>query len=322
MKACPNTSWGNKAVLKDFPTPGLSSREILVKVHASGINRLDILQRLNKYPPPKKGILGIEVSGVVQTVHPSVTKWRPGDRIMGLTDSGGYAQYAAVHEELAMPVPKNIATEEAAALPEAFLTAFQALFVHGHLKPKQNVLIHAGGSGVGTAAVQLAHRTKAHVFITAGSEKKIDFCKKLGAASGWNYHKGPFSDFMKKRTNQKGMDLILDFIGASFFQQNLDLLKEDGTIVCLATLGGSKVSLNLGDLMIKKGRVIGTTLQDRPLDYKKNLIKKFISFVCPLFEQNLVVPVIDSFFSKDRIEEAHIRMKENKNIGKIIITWM
>ena len=232
------------------PVPG--ENEILVKVAATTLNRADTLQRRGKYPPPKGAspILGLEISGTVITCGSNVTNWKKGDRIFGLLPGGGYAEYAVIHEDMALPVPNGLSMEGAAAIPEVFLTAFQALRWHADLKKGETVLIHAGASGVGTAAIQLAREMGASVLVTA-SRQKHQICLDLGAKEAIDYHEGPFEKPVMEVTNEKGVDVIIDFIAAPYLQQNINCLCTDGRLVLLATLGGVKVDqLNMGSILI------------------------------------------------------------------------
>jgi len=223
--------------------PEPRSHELLVKISATSLNRADILQREGHYPlpPGESEILGLDIAGIVVGKGDDVLSWEEGERVMALVPGGGYAEYVTVPEQMALPVPPNLTFEEAASIPEAFLTAFQAVVWYGQLKKGETVLIHAGASGVGTAAIQLAKSIGARVVITAGSEEKIKFCETLGADLGVNYKTDDFKSRLAEFTQSHGADVIVDFIGASYWDQNLSSLALDGRMIILAMLGGSEV---------------------------------------------------------------------------------
>ncbi|OGB64148.1 MAG: NADPH:quinone oxidoreductase [Caldithrix sp. RBG_13_44_9] len=313
----------DKLRLGKVPKPVPASEELLVKVKAAGINRADILQRRGLYPPPAGAsqILGLEIAGVVEDPGHSCINWKRGDRIMGLLAGGGYAQYAVINQQLAMPIPVQLSFEEAAAIPEAFLTAFQALVQLGRLQAGQTVLIHAGGSGVGTAAIQLSREIGARVIITAGSDQKVQRCRSLGAIEGINYRTSEFPEVIMKATDGKGVNLILDFVGKPFWENNLSVLAEDGKLVILATMGGSEIgNFDLRTLMKKRMTITGSTLRNRTLEYKINLTREFAQFALPLFQEKKLVAIIDKVFTWEAAAEAHRYMEQNLNFGKIVLT--
>lgn len=219
-----------------------------------------------------------------------------------------------------MPIPKNLSFAEAAAIPEVFLTAYLNMYWLGELKKGQTVLIHAGASGVGTAAIQLAHEAGARVIVTAGSVEKRELCLSLGADIAIDYKSGPFAPHVKEATDGNGVNLILDFIGAPYWKQNIDSLAVDGKLVMIGIMGGSKVdNVDLGKLLFKRIQVIGTALRTQPLDKKITLTKEFANYAIPKFEAGVLKPVIDSIVDWDKANEAHERMEKNKNAGKIIL---
>lgn len=307
----------------EFPTPVPQKNEILIRVKAASLNRADILQREGKYPPPPGAspILGLDVSGLVAATGPECEKFKKGDSVMALLAGGGYAEFAAVDERLAMPVPQHFSFEEAAALPEVFLTAYQVLFNLGHLQSGQSVLIHAGASGVGTAAIQLAEAlAHATIFITAGSEEKIEFCKKLGAREGFNYKQGPWQDWLLDQTQKKGVDLILDFVGAPYWNQNLKSLKAGGKLILIAAQGGFKVEdFNMLPFFTKHLQVMGTTLRSRTNDYKAQLVADFSKEALPLFNDKKLKAIVYKVFNGKEVQDAHRCMESNQNIGKIVL---
>jgi tumor protein p53-inducible protein 3 len=301
--------------------PVLSENEILVQVKATALNRADTLQRMGKYPPHKGAspILGLEISGMVAETGRLVTKWNKGDKVFGLIPGGGYAEFAVINENMAMRIPEKFSFIQAASIPEVFLTAYQALIWYGKLEKGNSVLIHAGGSGVGTAAIQIAKATGAEVFITA-SPSKHKICIDLGAEKAIDYNSQNFADEILNFTNQNGIDIIVDFIAGPYFKKNLDCLKIDGRLIVLASLGGGKVDgFDLRTILTKRLSVIGSTLRSRSLDYQVKLTKEFSDFAFSKFENDILKPVIDSVFGWKDVSEAHKYMEANKNTGKIVL---
>ncbi len=308
--------------LGEFPTPEPGKAEIRVAVKATALNRADILQREGKYPPPPGAspLLGLEMAGIVERTGPDCHCWHPGDRVFALLPGGGYAEYVTVHEALALPIPDSLSFEEAAAIPEAFLTAYQVLHWIARLQQGEYVLIHAGASGVGTAAIQLVKQAGAYPLVTAGSEDKIRFCRQLGAIGGINYKKAPFADGVMAYTHGHGADVIIDPVGSPYWHPNLTCLAMDGRIVMIATMGGTKVTeMNLRDLFKKRVQITATTLRSRSLDYKIRLTQEFRKQLLPLFSQGVLKPIIDRVFPWEHVQEAHRYMEANRNIGKIVL---
>ncbi len=300
--------------------PKIKSDEVLIEVHYAALNRADILQREGKYPPPKgeSKILGLEASGIISAIG-TVNHLKVGDRVMALLAGGGQAEYVAVNEKLVMKVPANITLEQAAAIPEVFLTAYQALFFEGKTKPKDNVLIHAGASGVGTAAIQLAKSLQCTV-ITTSSTEKVATCKKLGADLAIDYRNQDFATEIGAFTAANGVNIILDFIGAPYFKQNLKSIALDGTLMMISVLGGVKLDdVNLYPILQKRISIKGTTLRSRPIAYKKELIDAFLNDFEKELATNKILPVIDSVFNWNDIAKAHTYMEANKNKGKIVL---
>ncbi|TPE44762.1 NAD(P)H-quinone oxidoreductase [Pontibacter mangrovi] len=308
-------------VLGDFEKPLPKPYELLVKVHATALNRADTLQRQGKYPPPKDAspLLGLEMAGEVVEAGINCTRYKKGDKVFGLLSGGGYAEYAVIDEAMAMPVPENLSMEEAAAIPEVFLTAWQALVWLGRLQAGERALIHAGASGVGTAAIQLARALKAEVLVTA-SEQKIQACLDLGAHKAINYKEVPFEDEVLAYTNSEGVDVIVDFIAGPYFNQNLNCLRLDGRLVILASLGGGKVDgVDLRKILTKRLHVMGSTLRSRSKEYQIKLTEDLARFALPLFKEGKLKPVVDSVYDWKDVAEAHRYMEQNKNIGKIVL---
>ena len=305
--------------LGEHPKPSPTDDELLVRVTA--LNRADLLQREGKYPPPEGAspILGLEMAGVVEEVGTDVQGWATGERVCALLPGGGYAEYAAIPHPLAMPVPEGLSFEEAAAIPEVFLTAFQALCWIGGVQAGERVLIHAGASGVGTAAIQLAKAAGAYVMVTA-SGPKLDRCRALGADVAIDYQREDFAARVREATGGHGADVVLDFVGAPYFEGNLEALALDGRLVLLAMLGGSKVgSFDLRALFKKRASLHATTLRARPLDYKIRLTQAFAKDVLPRFANGTLRPVIDRVYDWADVRAAHERMEANANVGKIVL---
>lgn len=305
----------------EVPRPEPAEDELLVRVKATALNRADLLQRQGAYPPPRgaSDILGLELAGTVVTVGAACDGWTIGDRVFGLLPGGGYAEYAVLPGRMAMPIPALLSFEEAAAIPEVFLTAFQALFWLGNVQEGERVLIHAGASGVGTAAIQLARAVGAVPYVTASAQKH-DACLALGAEAAIDYKTEDFAARIADLTNGQGADVILDFIGASYFEANIQSLARDGRLVVLALMGGRTVaSVDLRALFAKRAHLLFTTLRSRSPSYKIDLTQAFSERMLPLFEEGLLKPVIDSVMDWSAVQDAHRRMGANKNIGKIVL---
>jgi putative PIG3 family NAD(P)H quinone oxidoreductase len=305
------------------PVPG--EKGILVKVRAASLNRMDILQREGRYPVPQGAspILGVDISGTVEELGPSSTRWQIGDRVMALLSGGGYAEYATVHEDLALPLPETFSFEQGAAVPEVFMTAYQTLFFMGKTQKQQTVLIHAGASGVGTAAIQLVRESGARSFVTAGSREKVDFCMRLGASDGFNYRKESFVDRLKDLTEGVGVDVILDFVGAPYWSQNLEVLKRNGRLIIIGYMGGNLVpQMDLSVILRKWIHVIGTTLRARSQSYRIELAQETTKFCLDRFAEGKLRPIIDRVYPWEKVREAHRYMEANKNTGKIVMNQM
>jgi putative PIG3 family NAD(P)H quinone oxidoreductase len=307
--------------LGDYPKPQCGETEILVKVKATALNRADIMQREGKYPPPAGAspILGLEIAGIVESVGSKVFKWKSGDKVFGLIPGGGYAEYAIINENMVIEIPDNLSFEESASIPEVFLTAFQSLVWLSELKANEFVLIHAGASGVGTAAIQIARELGARIIITASTEKQ-KICKDLGADLTIDYKTKNFKDEILKFTNNYGADVIIDFIGGSYFKQNIESLTRDGRLVILSTLSGGKIEeFDVRPILAKRLKIIGSSLRSRSLDYQIKLTKDFKDFAYEKISKGIIKPVIDKIYDWSEVAEAHKRMEENKNIGKIVL---
>ena len=328
MKALLIDESPDKPVMKpgEHPTPEPGEKELLVKIRATALNRADLMQKAGKYPPPKGAspILGLEMAGIVEEVGNGVTSFQKGDRVCGLLSGGGYAEYCTIHEELAIPISDDVSFEEAAAIPEVFLTAYQALIWLGRLKENETVLIHAGASGVGTAAVQLAKLLRrARVITTAGSSEKCSLTASLGSDLCMNYKEENFAESLEETFGKNCVNLILDFLGSPYWEKNMQILAMDGRLIYLAMLGGATVEkMSLVPILRKRLTIKGTTLRNRSLQYKIELTRNFVKETGKLFKGKKLKPVIDSVYDWNDVEEAHTRMENNLNAGKIVLTGM
>jgi putative PIG3 family NAD(P)H quinone oxidoreductase len=306
--------------------PEPAQNELLVKVEATALNRADLLQKTGNYPVPDGAspILGLEMAGIVEEAGSEAHRFKAGDHVIGLLPGGGYAEYCVIRDDHAMAKPPSLSFEEAAAIPEVFLTAFQGLFWIGELFDDETVLIHAGASGVGTTAIQLARQTTGTTIITtAGTEAKLDICLNLGADLAINYKREEFNESIKKEFGDSTVGVVLDFVGAPYWHQNMKVLAMDGRLVHLGLLGGTTVEkMDLSTIMRKRLTVRGSTLRNRSDDYKARLSKEFTEQFSDMFDEGILRPVIDSVYEWEEAEEAHQRMKQNKNAGKIVLTGM
>ncbi|XP_075001047.1 quinone oxidoreductase PIG3 [Calonectris borealis] len=311
-----------KEVMKPHPGEG----EVLVKVSASALNRADLLQRRGKYPPPKgaSDILGLEAAGSVAGLGPGCKgQWKIGDAVMALLSGGGQAEYVTVPEGYLMPIPNDMTFIQAAAIPEAWLTAFQLLHFVGKIQKGERVLIHAGASGVGLAAIQLVRLAKAIPIATAGTQEKLKATANVGAAAGFNYKNEDFSEKALAFTQGSGVDIILDCVGGSYWEKNLNCLSTDGRWIIYGLLSGGEVHGDLlARLLSKRASIHTSLLRSRDKEYKEQLVKAFTENVLPYFSGGTsphLQPLVDSVYPLHKIAEAHRIMEGNKNIGKIVI---
>jgi putative PIG3 family NAD(P)H quinone oxidoreductase len=309
-------------VVRDIVDPTLSAGEVLVRVAAAGVNRADLLQRAGKYPPPPgtSALLGLEVSGVVERIAPDVTSIRVGEEVCALLAGGGYAELVAVPAVQVFRRPQSVSLREAAAIPEAFITAYANLVGEGRLAAGELALIHGGASGVGTAAIQIARALGARVACTVGDDAKIDRCRALGAELVINYKQRDFSSDIAGWSSA-GVSLVLDIIGRDYFERNLSVLSSRGRLVCIATMSGAKVELDIGVLMRKRLSVIGSVLRGRSIAEKGELVREFSDRFLALFESGVVTPIVDSVFPFDKVEDAHTLMRQSGHVGKILLSW-
>jgi len=314
---------GRPMVWRETADPVPGPGEVLVDVYAAALNRADLLQRAGGYPAPPGAstILGLDIAGQVCQLGQGVTGRKVGERVCALLAGGGYAERAVVPEGMLMPIPGGWSFEEAAALPEAYLTAFTNLFLEAEFQPGETLLVHGGASGVGTALIQLAKAAEGRVIATAGSVEKAGLCRALGADLAVNYREEDFVARTRTFGEENGVDVnvIIDMVGADTFQHNLSLLGARGRMVSIATLSGAQVVLNLGELMSRRLRLIGSVLRARSLAEKVEITRRFMERFWPMLEAGTIRPVIDSVYPIEQVEDAHRRMAANLNMGKIAL---
>lgn len=322
MRAAVITRPGGPEVLEiqDIEMPQPVGDQVRVRVRASGINRADLLQRAGGYPAPPgspSNIPGLEFAGEVEAVGPLVRSWRVGQRVMGIAGGGGQAEYILAHEGLLVEIPDNLDFVQAAGVPEVFMTAHDALFTQAGLRMGERVLIHAAGSGVGTAAIQLAHAAGATTFGTSRTASKLERAKELGLDVGLSDQN--FAAEVNRLTHGGGVHVALDFMGASYMAQNLEALTTWGRLVFLATMGGAQANVNLAMLMGKRIQIRGCTLRTRTLEEKLMVTRLFATQVVPLLAKGIVKPIVEQTYPLHEIATAHTAMGENRNFGKLIV---
>jgi NADPH2:quinone reductase len=327
MKAVVITKHGGAEVLevRDVGTPADPTADrVRVRVFASALNRADVLQRKGHYPPPPgapKDIPGLEFAGDIDRVGPEVRDWKPGDRVFGICGGGAHAEFVIVPASHLAPIPDNLNWAEAAAVPEVFITAHDALFTNAQLQPGEFVLIHAAGSGVGTAAVQLAHASGASVIGTSRTADKLERAKEFGVAEGIvvGDDSATIIDSVKRLTNDRGVDVVVDLVGAAYLEANLKAMAAKARLIMIGTTSGSKATIDHGVVMSKRLTIKGTVLRARSVEEKATATRLFAKHVVPLLAAGVVRPVIDRTYALDEIREAHERMESNKSFGKIVI---
>jgi NADPH2:quinone reductase len=304
------------------PTPKPGEGEVLLRVAAAGVNRPDVMQRQGKYPPPPgaSDIPGLEVAGEVVALGSKVSGVALGDEVTALLPGGGYAEYALAAAPLCLPVPKNLPLIEAAAIPETFFTVWTNLFDRGGCKAGDAVLIHGGTGGIGTTAIQLASALGARVFATAGTADKARVCERLGAARGIDYKSEDFVEVVRRETDGRGVDVILDMIAASYFARNVECLALEGRLVVISLIGGSRTELNLNTVMSKRIFITGSTLRIRTVAQKALVAEAVRRNVWPLLEEKRVHPVIHATFPLAEAADAHRMMESSQHIGKLVLT--
>jgi tumor protein p53-inducible protein 3 len=314
---------GDESVLRlgDVPAPSMGPGELRIRVRATAVNRADLLQRQGLYPPPPGAstVLGLECAGEVVEVGARVTGWQPGDRAMALLAGGGYAQEAVVDAGSAMHVPDVLNDEEAGAFPEVFLTAFLNIFSIGAPPDDGWVLVHGGGSGVGTAAIALCKEAGLGVIVTAGSAEKCARCRKLGADVAIDYRKGEFAPAVHEATGGRGVDVVLDSIGARYLAQNLAALRTGGALVLIGLMGGARGVIDLAALLLRRARLVGSTLRARPVEEKAGIVRAFESRFGAALRAGRLRPVVDRVLPLGRAAEAHRVVQSSAHFGKVAL---
>ena len=305
----------------DVADPELNQGEVLIEVAASAVNRADLMQRRGLYPPPAGAspIMGLECAGTVIQVSGGVERFKEGDPVCALLAGGGYAEKVAVDQGSVLPVPSGLSLLQAASLPEVYATAWLNLFIEARLQPGEKVILHAGASGVGTAAIQLCNAFGSPSFVTAGNEEKLAFCAGLGATDGFNRHTGSFLQAAKEFSGAGGTDVILDPVGGAYLQDNLEVLGLYGRLVLIGLMGGSSREINLGQLMVKRLRVIGSTLRARSLSEKSVVMGDLQAKVWPKIATGEIKPVIDKVYSMRHAAEAQDWVATDQTIGKVVL---
>ncbi len=323
MQAVEISEYGGPENLKicSRSTPKLLNNQILIKVLFAGVNRPDLLQRQGNYKVPETAsdLPGLEVSGIVVAINGSNIKFNIGDKVCALCHGGGYAEYVAVDAGHCMPIPQNYSMQEAACIPETFITVWSNLFIRGNLSKNENVLIHGGASGIGTTAVQLAKYFGAKVFATAGSEKKCLAVEKLGAIKCINYNTLQFEDEINKITNNEGVDVILDMVAGSYVPRNLKCLNVDGRLIIIAVQGGFKDEVNFANLMIKRQTITGSTLRPQSTVAKASYVDNLVTNAWQWLESGDIMPIIEHEFKLSEAADAHKALERGDHIGKFIM---
>ncbi len=307
-------------VERQIPEPGAG--EVLIRVAAAGVNRPDMMQRRGQYPPPPgaSDIPGLEIAGTVEHVGAGVNEWRGGDRVCALVSGGGYAEYCVAPAPQCLPVPEGLDMVAAAAIPETFFTVWTNVFERGALQAGETALFHGGSSGIGTAAIQLAHARGSRVFVTAGSDEKCRACEELGAARAINYRTQDFVEEIHSLTHGRGVDLVLDIMGGDYLGRNLRSLAVDGRLVQIGLMGGSEATIDLRRVLGRRLTVTGSTLRPRSVEEKGAIASALRREVWPLLESGRVKPIVYRTFPMREAAEAHRLMESSEHIGKLVLT--
>lgn len=308
--------WGETA------DPTYTPAEVLVAVRATAVNRADLSQARGHYPPPPgvTDIIGLEMAGEIIALGNEVQGWQIGDRVCALLAGGGYAEKAAVHHQMLLRLPADWSFEQGAAVPEVWYTAFVNLFLEANLQPGETALIHAGASGVGTAAIQLVREAGARAIATAGTAEKVAYCQQLGAELAVNYKEQDFLAVVQAATNGAGVDVILDPVGASYLEKNLKALRPNGRLVLIGSLGGRTAEADLGLVLGKSLKLIGSRLRPRPVSEKIEITRRFQEWAWPALVAGKMRPILDRIFPIEDAQAAHEYVRQNQNIGKVILT--
>jgi putative PIG3 family NAD(P)H quinone oxidoreductase len=314
---------GDEEVLtvSDAPDPSAGEGEVLIEVHAAGVNRADLLQRRGLYPPPPAAsdILGLECAGIVSETGAGAVAFRRGDRVMALLPGGGYAERVAVHEGSVLPVPDSMSFDEAAAIPETHLTAFLNLFLLGGIDAGDRALVHGGSGGVGTSAIRLCNEMGVTIYVTAGSDDRCGRCAELGADAAINYRTEDFAARVRGLTAGTGVEVVLDPVGAPYLEQNLSILSPEGRIVLIGLMGGGKVEVDLSTLLTRKASIIGSTLRSRSAEEKAIIVEAFIDELGEALSARRIDPVVHEVIPLEQASRAHRMMEMREHFGKIVL---
>ena len=314
---------GDPEVLKlhSMPVPEPGPGEVLIKVAAAGVNRPDMMQRKGLYPPPPGAtdVPGLEVSGTVVSVGQNVSEPTINSEVCALVTCGGYAEYCLAAASICLPVPEKISLVNAAGIPETFFTVWTNVFERGQLKARESLLVHGGSSGIGTTAIQLSKAFGATVYTTAGTSEKCEFCENLGADVSINYREQDFSEEIKRLTEGKGVNVILDMVGGPYFPKNIRLLADEGRLVQIALMQGSKAEVDFRSLLLKRVTLTGSTLRPRSVEEKTKIAQALQKNVWPLLESGAIRPIIHQTFPLKQASEAHRLMESSAHIGKILL---
>ncbi|MGZ3238729.1 MAG: NAD(P)H-quinone oxidoreductase [Burkholderiaceae bacterium] len=323
MRAIEITQFGGPDVLRicERPKPTIRSGEVLIKVHAAGVNRPDVLQRMGHYPVPAgaSDLPGLEVAGEIVEGDLTNSGFQIGDIVCALVQGGGYAEYCSAPVSLCLPVPHGWNAIEAASLPETFFTVWSNVFDRTKLANEETLLVQGGTSGIGVTAIQLASALGHHVFATAGSDEKCRACEELGAKVGINYRTADFVDAVKANTDDKGVDVILDMVGGDYVAREINCLADDGRLALIAFIGGAKATIDLGQVLRRRLTITGSTLRPRSVEFKAAIALKLKEKVWPLLDSRQIKPVIYQTFPLEQAAQAHALMETSEHIGKIVL---
>jgi NADPH2:quinone reductase len=324
MRAIEITQPGPPDVLKicERPLPVLKPGEVLIKVHAAGVNRPDVVQRTGHYPVPPgaSDLPGLEIAGEIVEGDFAGSEFKPGDMVCALVQGGGYAEYCSAPSAQCLPIPKGLSAIEAASLPETFFTVWSNVFDRARLSASESILIQGGSSGIGVAAIQIASALGHRVFATAGSDEKCRACEALGAERAINYRSEDFVEVIKSLTGGRGVDVILDMVGGDYIAREIACLADDGRLSVIALLGGTRATIDLGQLLRRRLTITGSTLRPRSIEFKAAIVANLRRHIWPLLESGKVKPIVYRTFPLERAVDAHVLMESSKHVGKIVLS--